>query len=466
MSLLRKILFWIFALIYITVCPAVILYALGIIFDPKTQTVEKTGIIYISSLPPGADVFIDGKQLADKTPLIIENLSAGSHHVMVAREDYQPWQKTLPVNRQKSTAIEKLLLIPTQWPQAKLPFSYIGLAGFDQPPFLMLRSGPLLKDVFIYRAVRFDPEKFMDPRLILETGRLFPLATENFAMENANITGITTIEGSPFVVLKIFDRRETKFLWFNALSGETKFKDITSLILGEAQNILWAANNENDLYVLGDGRLSRVDIKNNAVHPDIVKGIKNFALFRSAIYALTTDGRLMQYDHDGENPQPVLKNNPATALPALRGDVAMRVYADDLAVLLSGDGTLVLSRPPYLCAEGVTGFLFDENRRHLLIWTLSRLGYLDLQNKDGANVIWLETGGRGIRQAFWANGGDNIIFTTHKEVFITETQTFNQAQAYLVTRIAADTSVHYSDKDGVLSFLDTDGRLSAIRVMP
>ena len=71
MLTLRQILFWVFALIYLLVCPVIILYSLGLIINPDTQEIDKTGIIYVSSIPTHADVYLGAKRYPEKTPTII-----------------------------------------------------------------------------------------------------------------------------------------------------------------------------------------------------------------------------------------------------------------------------------------------------------------------------------------------------------------------------------------------------------
>ncbi len=54
---LRKILFYLCALLYLISCPLTILYALGYGVQPGAQRgLVKTGVISLATLPPGAPV--------------------------------------------------------------------------------------------------------------------------------------------------------------------------------------------------------------------------------------------------------------------------------------------------------------------------------------------------------------------------------------------------------------------------
>ena len=66
MILLRKILFYICIVLYLIFCPMIILYALGYSFKPQSSQggIVKTGIIFLSTTPPGADVFLNNRRFA------------------------------------------------------------------------------------------------------------------------------------------------------------------------------------------------------------------------------------------------------------------------------------------------------------------------------------------------------------------------------------------------------------------
>ena len=56
--------------------------------DQALKTVKGTGSLYISSTPSDAEAWIDNNKVAGKTPLFVENQSAGKHTIYVQKEDY------------------------------------------------------------------------------------------------------------------------------------------------------------------------------------------------------------------------------------------------------------------------------------------------------------------------------------------------------------------------------------------
>jgi len=78
----------------------------------ETIRLEKArGGLKIYSNPPEADIFIDGQSF-DRTPKIIKQLSVGNHQLVVKKETYEDYSKTIKVNFNKflkvNVTLEKL----------------------------------------------------------------------------------------------------------------------------------------------------------------------------------------------------------------------------------------------------------------------------------------------------------------------------------------------------------------------
>ncbi len=55
-----------------------------------------TGSVSISSVPSGADVYVDGS-LQGKTPLVLESISAGVHHILIQGGGNSSYETDVPV---------------------------------------------------------------------------------------------------------------------------------------------------------------------------------------------------------------------------------------------------------------------------------------------------------------------------------------------------------------------------------
>ncbi len=105
-------------LAFIIIVPSIVYYSDGyrLVLDSGNKIrVVKTGGISIKTYPAGASVFIDSK-LAKKTNLLIDqalitDLLPKSYKVLVTRDGYLPWEKTLTVREQEVTSAKSILFV-------------------------------------------------------------------------------------------------------------------------------------------------------------------------------------------------------------------------------------------------------------------------------------------------------------------------------------------------------------------
>jgi hypothetical protein len=65
---------------------------------PARTTAAQTfaGVLVVESLPPGAQVFVDGKAVGI-TPLVLARVDAGEHAVRLEREGYRRWSASVRI---------------------------------------------------------------------------------------------------------------------------------------------------------------------------------------------------------------------------------------------------------------------------------------------------------------------------------------------------------------------------------
>ncbi|GEM_PF-5058783 len=149
---LRRALFYFFSAVYCVVCPLIVLYALGYIFEPGAgKGLEKTGLIHLATLPVGATIRLENKRFTEKTPASITGLLPGNYQVEIFLKDYRTWTRTIRVGAEKAAHFEKILLLPDSWEKELLSaeeFTDLIAAGDDR--FLFLAKGPVYRDLFLY----------------------------------------------------------------------------------------------------------------------------------------------------------------------------------------------------------------------------------------------------------------------------------------------------------------------------
>lgn len=99
----RRILPWIFTVTFFVTAPAVIFYTAGYRWNPKKEKVERQGTLILDTQPNGARIFIDDVDIDKTTPLTLQNVTPGRHHIHFEYPGYTSWEKRLDVYPERVT---------------------------------------------------------------------------------------------------------------------------------------------------------------------------------------------------------------------------------------------------------------------------------------------------------------------------------------------------------------------------
>ena len=129
----RRILSFIFIILFLSITPAIMLYAAGYRLGKNGFSIQRTGMFIIDSKPKGARIFIDGKPQETwsssifhknnfiTTPAKIKNLLPGEYDLRLELDGYFSWQKKLTVNPGASTFAENIYLFKNNLPVQIVP---------------------------------------------------------------------------------------------------------------------------------------------------------------------------------------------------------------------------------------------------------------------------------------------------------------------------------------------------------
>ena len=475
MLMLRKILFYVFVLIYLVTAPLVIMHALGINYQPDTKTLEKTGLIYLSSIPSQARVTINAEQYPQETPVVLRGLAPGSYKIKISKETYKDWRKNLPVEAQKATVVESVLLIPKKWKKENLKTEFKKMITFADPAFFLVNKGPSLKDFFLYKERAVLGENLIGQPPLIDKENLLPLIENSSSLDKAKISRIYTVRNAAQMLLKIDHDKKEKFFWINLKEEPPAVEEISPFMLKDYDKILWDPRHPDSLYLLHQEAISRFDLKEKIFFPDIVGNVKSFTAQNGRLYVLHKENVLIEYTQDAQEAHILLEAEKIKKilLKPYR-DLDIFILEPDLIVFLSENGALLSNQQPLqLVPEGVQGFTFNQKRKRLLFWTGHRLGTIDFLPDDTQassekipKPAWFGVQSKNIRQAAWANEGSHVIYATHDKIYITETQAFGQPIIQVIADIRPSSPFVYWDKLGKIFFLDEKtGYLSALTVI-
>ncbi len=136
--------------VFLTGLPLILSFSLGYKFNPRTFKFTKTGIISLKTQPQGADVYLDGRLLGEKTPLTINELLPGSYSLKISLKRHYPWIAQVNVQPRKVARFEKIILFPNrpnikQLNQDKISFFWVDKEGgriyfFNQDENILYKS--------------------------------------------------------------------------------------------------------------------------------------------------------------------------------------------------------------------------------------------------------------------------------------------------------------------------------------
>jgi len=287
MLLLRRIFFYLFIVLYLILCPWTILYALGYLYRPGAeQGIVKTGLISLSTVPPGASVYVGKSRYTQKTPATLRDLLPGDYPVRLVLKHYRPWRETLPVEAEKATLLEKILLLPDTWKEEIiLKDSFETLIPLPGNEVFLLGKGSRLGEMWVYDWKR-------------ETIR--PLLPTASPFREAKLLAYFSVRESPCLLLRVDFKQRGRYLWLEIEKEETILRDLSNLFPERPLWVAWDPRDKEQLFAFyNDGYLNRLEIASKAIYPKVLINLRGFGLWDRAIYVLTEDNTFERTDLGG-----------------------------------------------------------------------------------------------------------------------------------------------------------------------
>ena len=464
MLILRRIIFYSFVLLYAVCCPLIVLYALGYTVKPGTdQGIIKSGLIYFSTAPPGASIFLSNRRASRRTPAILSDLTPGEYPVRVVLKKHKPWTAILPVEAGKATVLERVLLLPEDFKREILSsVAFEDLLSLSENRFFLLTRGKRAEDLLIYD---WKEERF------------WPVLPVAFSIRSAEIRSVFRVEGGSAFILHLGSDEGEQFLWVLPRGKETQVKDISKLLSGKPEQIAWDPEDHRFLFSFEGGYLSRMDMTSEHTEPNFLSAPRGYGLFNRKIYVLTQDPVFARMDLSGKK-EKILLDDPVLgqSLFGSEGFYRIRPVTEDLILFLGRKGDLLANRLPYrFVNEGVHGIEPYPKLKRVLVWKENALGILDFSvERDqprgfetGPKLVWVFKQGKEIEQAFWVYEGSHILFRDQNRVFLLELETYGKPRLNELFSVKEGSSIYYAEDTGEVFYLEEHtGYLSSLEVVP
>ncbi len=157
----RRIIFYIFAVLFLISVPFILLYANGYRYNAKKNKFEKTGALIINTVTKNASLYLNGNYHRDGEEFRIQNLLPGEYEIKISKTGYFDWQKKLAVESKITTFAKDVRLISNTLP-AKTALANAGAIypAPDQSKFLFIKNEKDISSLFLFDAAN-DTEKFV-----------------------------------------------------------------------------------------------------------------------------------------------------------------------------------------------------------------------------------------------------------------------------------------------------------------
>jgi len=457
---LRKIVFYLFVLLYLILCPLTLLYAFGYLLKPgRMSGLVKTGLISLSSLPSDASVYIGNSRYTERTPTVLNDLLPGEYDIKLVLKNYRPWMQKIPVQAEKASPL-KVLLVPKQFQPTRLwPGPLETILPLPGTHFFLLKGGARLGDLWGYNW---------------KTEEGWPLVLPESSLYEAKPVTYFTVEGSPFVLVCVRFQNSEKFLWIDLRERERPFIDVTRLFPEKPTWVDWDPHDKREIFSLQHGTLNRLDLVSLAIFPGLVEKVRGYGISGKTLDLLKEDNTLERHNDDGKylaTLAPPALLNPFVESPLLEGFFGrkeffrVKIFSEDYGLLWGEKGELISYLPVRpLVSSGVRGLEFDPPNR-LLIWKEHALGLLTFSEQP--EVFWLWENGKNIQQAFRVYGGSSVLLRDNEEMILLERTPYGDPQVYDLFEVQKGSAVFYSEESGKLYFLrPSDGSLCSAEILP
>lgn len=463
-AFLRRFLLYVFIVAYLVVCPLVIFYALGYIYQPGGDYgLTKTGVISIATVPAGASVYLGKSRYTETTPTVLIGLFPGTYPVRIYLSGHRAWLRDVPVLGGKAVVLEKILLLPSELKPLVLESdSFNRLMPIMGTPYLLLKKGPLAGDVYMYNWKK---------------QKIHPLFSPSDPLGRAKMRDYFVARESEFLIVHIEKEEGARyFLRTNLKETPPVWNVLDGLSPERPVEITWDAAAESRLFYEPNGYLKRFDIS-SGLTTSVTDGINGYGLFDKKVYVVKNHD-VFRTDENGKSMESLL-GDTSLGRELFEEESSLRIEAldDGILLFLKQNGELISNRFPYrLVEKGIVGLEPLNGEPAVLIWRDDAIGMLDFSERmadrqesfqKAVKLTWLFSGGQKIRQVFWVHDGSHVLFLDWDKLFLMDAYPYGTPEIRFLLSVREESLVFYSESSGTVFYLDAGtGNVCSLELVP
>ncbi|HRH31757.1 MAG TPA: PEGA domain-containing protein [bacterium] len=111
---LRRLIFLVFVLVFVITAPLVVFYTAGYRLNISNRHLQQTGVLAITTYPRGSNIVLNGQNLAQKTPYVVQRIMPNLHEITLQKKGYHEWSQKLRVDEGKTSYVTARLFADTE----------------------------------------------------------------------------------------------------------------------------------------------------------------------------------------------------------------------------------------------------------------------------------------------------------------------------------------------------------------
>lgn len=279
----------VYLLMVFTILSAVavlVLIIMGYRFNRYDGKIEQGGLVQFISRPSGANVYIDGIQLANRTPSKITT-SASNHTIVFKKDGYREWQKNITIKAGSVRWLDYIRLVPLK-PVEKTIARFTGVSGAivsSDSKHLLVKEDAAQPFVYL---VSIDNETPTTEKITLNNSVYTHPSegkSQSFAVESWD-------ESGRYALLRHnYDDDKVEWLTLDT-RGDHALRNITVSLGVKIKSVEFEFENSAVLYMVTEtDELRRIDLGTSTISGPLVMNVREFAQYdRSTVtYATSID---------------------------------------------------------------------------------------------------------------------------------------------------------------------------------
>lgn len=264
-------------LLVISIVTVILLFVLGFRFDTNNGQLEQFAFLKFNSVPSGATVTIDGKVVDSQTPNKA-SVPEGQYEVVMWRDGYESWRKTVDVKAGTLNWINYVMLVPKK-------LSVESIANYDS----IYKSLASPNNHYIVVEKNASTPTFDLVDASTDTVKSSQFTIPKTVYSESNYLGVVHTfdidqwdEGGRYILVKHTYNENSEWLVVDTQDANTT-KNITKLFNLNLTSLNFSGTSGNILYCIDANNIRKIDISAGTISRSLASNVISYNLYSSNI---------------------------------------------------------------------------------------------------------------------------------------------------------------------------------------